>query len=149
MRMKLTVLIMVVAMLGMVACKKKTDDQSGAGSTSAASGSNPLVGKWTIDLENIKNDPKVKAAGPMAAQMLKMFEGMTIEFSDDTMTANMLGKKTGGKYELVKSNGDSATIKILDGKEKGQQKTIKIIDGGKKIELPSEGKGPALVLKRA
>lgn len=79
-----------------------------------------LIGKWEMDMEEVKEAAQAEAGdNPMAAMAMAMLDNakVTIEFKEDnvaTFGTSMGGfdRTVDGKWEVVKSSGNTATIKI-------------------------------------
>ena len=114
----------------------------------AGGGINQLVGNWTGDIETLKKQQPDIEKNPMAKMLLGMLGSMKIEFTKDTMIAEVMGQKKTAKFKVAASSKDALTIEALDGPKAGTKTDIKFIDATH-ISLQEQGKpGPAMVLKK-
>ena len=107
-----------------------------------------LAGKWVGDVDALKKrDPEIEQ-NPMAKMLFAMLATMTVEFTADTLTAEVMGQSKSAKFTVISSTADSLVIEQSDGAAKGKKTEIKFIDHTH-ISLLEQGEpGPAVVLKR-
>lgn len=120
-------LLLTLVALTIVACGKPADK---------------LIGKWGIDEAALADSDEIKkmpeAERKAALEMAKgMMGSMTIEFTADKMTADMMGKKMEGTYKVLSTEGDKVNIEgTMDGKTEKMTILCKgdglIMDMGKK-----------------
>ncbi len=107
-----------------------------------------LAGKWAGDIDALKKQNPEIEKNPMAKMLFAMLAGMKVEFTADTMTAEVMGQSKSVKFTVISSTADSLVIEASDGAKKGKKTEIKFIDDTH-ISLLEQGKpGPAMVLKR-
>jgi len=120
-------LLLTLVALTVVACGKPADK---------------LIGKWGIDEAALADSDEIKkmpeAERKAALEMAKgMMGSLTIEFTADKMTADMMGKKMEGTYKVLSTEGDKVNIEgTMDGKTEKMTILCKgdglIMDMGKK-----------------
>ena len=99
------------------AAEAKKDAPKAETAKATTAGKNGLLGKWTLDVEGMKQFDEFKKLPPeqqkMALAMVSSMK-MQIEFTDKTikMNVNMMGQKKSEEtpYSILKQEGDAYTI---------------------------------------
>ena len=107
-----------------------------------------LAGKWAGDIDALKKQNPEIEQNPMAKMLFAMLAGMKVEFTADTMTAEVMGQSKSVKFAVLSSTPNGLVIEAREGKKKGKKTQITFVDDNH-ISLLEQGKpGPAMVLKR-
>ena len=107
-----------------------------------------LAGKWAGDVDALKKQNPEIEQNPMAKMIFAMLAGMKVEFTADTMIAEVMGKSKRVKFKVLSSTPNGLVIEAREGKKKGKRTQITFVDDNH-ISLLEQGKsGPAMVLRR-
>lgn len=112
-----------------------------------------LIGDWKVDVESLKNDPRMKKLeGDKLKQAMKMATEaagkMTFTFTKDGKFKMAMGPMTQeGTYAITKTDGNTLTIETKMKKgDKEKTETVTATIDGSKLKLNMGGKAEALNL---
>ena len=124
----------------------------GLGCGGSGGEANPLIGKWALDVDSLKEHPDFKAREAAEQQMmLGMMSSMTmeVEFTETEVNSRvvMMGQESTdkGTYTIKKIEGDRYSMTSTE--EDGTEETVEITVTADKVTLKDDEIG-TLVLKR-